>query len=265
MKIYLSADIEGTCGINHWNETDPKKHDHVYFADQMSKEVAVACEGAEEVGADEILVKDAHYTARNIKLNLLPKSAKLFRGWSKDPLVMMSGIDETYDACLFTGYHNGAGLEGNPLCHTMDTMFSYIKINGMIATEFVISAYICAYYGVPVAFLSGDKALCEGAKKFLPNIVTVAVNEGCGAEGTISIHPDLAIERIKAGVKEALSGDLSRHLLELPEHFEVEMRYKERTPAYKASFYPGMKMIDPNTVVFKTDDYYEVMRMMLFV
>ena len=43
--------------------------------------------------------------------------------------------------------------------------YDYVKINGEIATEFMVNAYTSAYFNVPVAFLSGDELLCKNAKK----------------------------------------------------------------------------------------------------
>ena len=51
-KIFLSADIEGTCGIAHWDETSKGHADYPHFANQMSREVAAACEGALAAGAE---------------------------------------------------------------------------------------------------------------------------------------------------------------------------------------------------------------------
>jgi len=44
MKVYISADIEGVTGIAHWDEADPSKPDYEYFRQQMTAEVAAACE-----------------------------------------------------------------------------------------------------------------------------------------------------------------------------------------------------------------------------
>ena len=87
-KLFLSADIEGTAGIAHWNETDKKNgagdgYDH--FAGQMTREVAAACEAAVRAGAEDILVKDAHDSARNINPELLPEQVRILRGWACDP------------------------------------------------------------------------------------------------------------------------------------------------------------------------------------
>ncbi len=260
MKLYISSDIEGTCGINHWNETEATKPgDYSQFAKLMTAEVAAACESAIECGAS-VTVKDAHDTARNIILEELPRGTTLIRGWSKDILSMMSGLnDDKYDAVAFTGYHSEATSDGNPLAHTMTTRLQSVKINGTPASEFVMNAYIAAYYGVPIVFVSGDEALCETAKRMIPDIVTVATKKGKGA-ATVSPHPADARDEIRAGIKKALSGDISRCKLELPEYFEIEVCYKDFREAYSASFYPGAKLINANTVAFEADDYLDIMR-----
>ncbi len=260
MKVFISSDIEGTCGIVHWNETEATKPgDYSQFAKLMTREVAAACDGAMECGA-EVTVKDAHDTARNIILEDLPRGTTLIRGWSRDILSMMSGIaDDRYDAVAFTGYHSEATSDGNPLSHTMATKLQSVKINGNPASEFVMNAYIAAYYDVPIVFLSGDEALCETAKKMIPSIVTVASKRGKGA-ATVSRHPADIRDMIREGMRKALSGDVSRCKLQLPEHFEIEVCYKDFRDAYSASFYPGAELKDANTVIYKADDYLDIMR-----
>ena len=46
MNVFISADIEGTCGITHWDETERSApRDYAPFQKQMTREVAAACEG----------------------------------------------------------------------------------------------------------------------------------------------------------------------------------------------------------------------------
>lgn len=264
MKVYISADIEGVCGIVDWEETHLHSSSAPYFKEQMSKEVSAACSGANSLLCSDILVKDAHDSARSINPLLLPENARILRGWTKNPHSMMAGIDDNFDATLFIGYHCGGSHNNSPLAHTRSTIYDYIKINGKIATEFMINAYTSIYYNTPVAFISGDEKVCSDAKELFPNIVTVPLCRGIG-NASISIHPNLALTRIQSGVKTALSGDLSRHIILLPDKFEVEIKFKQHHDAYKASFYPGVEQIDSQTIKFVSDDYYEVLRMMLFV
>ena len=121
-KIFISADIEGTSGIAHWNETErTMPHEYDYFAAQMTREVAAACEGAHAAGAEEILVKDAHDSGRNLNPAKLPEYARVFRGWACHPYSMMFGLDKSFDGVIFTGYHSAAQMNCNPLSHTMNT------------------------------------------------------------------------------------------------------------------------------------------------
>ena len=128
MKIYLSADIEGTCGICHWQETDrATPFDYTPYQQQMTREVAAACRGALAAGAEEVFVKDAHDSARNIDPMQLPRGIRINRGWSGDVLSMMTGLNrEKFDAVFFTGYHAWASCPGNPLSHTMNTRINRV-------------------------------------------------------------------------------------------------------------------------------------------
>ena len=79
MKIYLIADIEGTCGFTHIEEGEQGGSLYPYFCRQMTNEVASACESAFLSGTKEVLVHDAHGCSRNLLLDLLPKKARIMR------------------------------------------------------------------------------------------------------------------------------------------------------------------------------------------
>jgi len=263
MKIYLSADIEGVTGTTHWDETEIKFPDYGDFREQMTAEVAAACEGALQAGASEVWVRDAHHSARNIIAGSLPEQTRLVRGWAGHPYMMMEQLDDSFQAAVMIGYHARAGSTANPLSHTITTKISTIKINGLYASEFMLNAYTAALAGVPVVFVSGDAGLCEEAAALIPAITHVAVKSGCG-DSTINLHPQVALEKIRAGVQQALAGDLSKCRLELPKHFSVEMRYKEMRHAYSSSFYPGARLLDTHTIGFESDDYFDVLRLVSF-
>lgn len=259
MKLFISSDIEGTCGITHWDETEAVRPDYTQFSERMTDEVAAACRSAIECGA-QVVVKDAHDSARNIIADRLPEGVRLIRGWSGDIYSMMSGIDaEQFDAVAYTGYHSAATSNGNPLSHTMTLSLFSVRINGRLADEFTMNSYIAAYRKLPVVFISGDEALCESARELIPSIVAVPTKRGFGG-ATVSEHPRVAQEKIADGMKRALAGDISKCLLTLPDHFEIEVVYKDFRQAYGKSFYPGARLLNTNTVIYETDNYYEIMR-----
>ncbi len=264
MKVYISADMEGVTGVTSWSETEKGHSDYSFFVRQMENEVRAACQGALNAGAKEIWVKDAHDSARNINPGVF-KNAKLIRGWSGHPFSMIQELDNSFDALIFIGFHSGGGSKQNPLAHTMNPIdVDYIKINGQYVSEFLIHAYAAATVGVPVVFVSGDQALCHEVKEVNHNIKTLAVKEGIG-NSTISIDNAMAIECIRKESEEALKADLCQYKILLPHSFEVEIQYSKHEKAYRASFYPNMKQIAPTKLLYKTENYFEVLRMMLFL
>ena len=264
MKLFISSDIEGTCGINDWDETEIGKPGYDRFAMQMSREVSAACSGALETSkVEDILVKDAHDSARNIIGDELPEGVHLIRGWVTNPGSMMSGVRQC-DAAAMTGYHSGAYSIGNNLSHTMNLRNQYIEVNGKYASEFMLNSMFAAYYGIPTIFVSGDKALCEEAKELIPEITTVPVFEGWGTS-TISIHPKTAIRLIHDGMKEAISKDPRTCLMTLPEHFHVEIEFKDMEKAQRGSYYPGVTRVGSKRIAFDSEDYYEVTRTLYFI
>ena len=265
MKVFLSADMEGTCGIVSWPETERSTpFDYTPMQKQMTREVAAACRGALTAGAEEVLVKDAHDSARNIDPMGLPRGICMNRSWSGDLLSMMGGLDkDQYDAVMFTGYHAWASCPGNALSHTMNGRNNLVRLNGTLCSEFLINTYTAGYFGVPVAMVTGDKALCDFAKELIPAITTVPVNEGRGG-GVTSIHPDEAVERIEAAAKEALQ-NADQCKVPMPEHFHMEIDFVKHHVAYSKSFYPGAVLKDNKVVCFDSDDWYEILRFCHFV
>ena len=262
-KLFISADIEGTAGIDSWEETEAGGFLYPVYAKRMTGEVNAACEGAIAAGVGEILIKDAHNNARNIDPEGLPRCAQVVRGWIGGLCSMMGGLDESFTAVGMTGYHTACATNGNPLAHTMNLENEAVLINGEIASEFMINALYAATMNIPVVFVSGDAMLCESAKALIPHITAVPVSTGMGG-AVLGMHPAEARDKIREGMEQALQGDISLCKLVLPKTFEVELRYREAKRALHAAYYPGAAAKGMKSVTFHTDDYIEVLRFFLF-
>jgi D-amino peptidase len=264
MKVYISADIEGVAGIASWDEA-MKSNTAEYrpFQEQMTREVRAACEGALAAGATEILVKDAHGTGRNIDPGALPRQAKVIRGWSGHPYMMMQELEPGFAACLFVGYHAEAGSGGNPMAHTYTSrVYSSIRLDGAPVSEFLLNSYTARREGVPCAFLSGDAAICESAARLEEGLVTVATTRGIGAS-TLAPHPETACESIRQGVERALSRKLAKPR-PLPSSFALEVTYRNAADAYRCSFYPGARLRSDHVVALEAREWLEVLTFLLF-
>lgn len=133
-KVFISADIEGTAFAATWDSTHIGGHDYERNRQEMTNEVLAAAEGAHAAGAELVVVKDAHGPGINIYPEQMPEYVQLIRGWTFEPRCMVEGIDKSFDAAMYVGYHNAAGQEGNVLSHTIaGGAVQEIRVNGQIA------------------------------------------------------------------------------------------------------------------------------------
>ncbi|NLD27145.1 MAG: amino acid amidase [Acholeplasmataceae bacterium] len=263
-KVFISADIEGVNNICAWSETDKTNPDYAYFKKQMTAEVFSAVRGAKRAGIETIFVKDAHDSGRNIDPESMPEEVILHRGWEGAPEMMMEGLDKSYGAVIFIGYHSGMLDAGNSLSHTLNPKIHRITINGEVASEFLINAYYASSLNIPIAFLSGDEELTKKVQALNPNIAVCATKTGRHG-ASISRHPNLTNKEIEEKVFLVLQKDLTRNVLKLPDNFDVQIEYRHHQEAFSASFFPGCKLLGSNKIQFKTKDYYDVLVLLKFV
>ncbi len=264
LKVFISVDMEGVCGVVHWEDVSRDGKDYGLFRKLMTEETNAAIEGALAAGATEIVVRDSHGSARNILPDLLNPKADLIRDWANSPFSMMEGIDETFDAVILIGYHARANTPNATLDHTMSSSSVYdVTLNGKKMPEAGINAFIAGNYGVPVALVSGDKAICEQVKELFGVVETVAVKEGIGNAARM-LHPKKAQELIKNKTTEALNrlSDFKPFTFTPPYTMAITFRNEER--AEIAAWLPGAKRETSTTVSFTSSDWMDVMRFFMF-
>ncbi len=252
LKVFISVDMEGITGVVHWEEVSRKGKDYDYFRKIMTLETNAAIQGALDAGATEILVRDSHGSARNILPGLLNKKAKLLRDWSGGVKSMMEGIDETFDAVLFIGYHAKAGTKNSPLAHTMSGNVVDISINGVSLPEAGVNALIAGNFNVPIAFLSGGREICEQAEGLFKNVETVKVKDGIGT-ANLNLHPDAAQEKIRAGVKKALKNLKNCRAYKLSAPYTLSLKVKKEKELYKDA-----KRTGQGQFTYKSSDIMDV-------
>lgn len=265
MKIYISVDMEGVTGVCHWDQVNSTHPDYPRYRDQMAREVAAACKAALAAGAERIVVKDAHATGRNLDGHELPARVELISGWSGHPLNMVQELDDQFDAAIFIGYHAPASSPGNALAHTFSSAkVAAMRLNGQIASEYLICAYAAEMFEVPVVFASGDEHLCAHVAEISPSCRTVSTMRGIGPS-VVAIHPGEVVERIYAVAKEALQGDVEPCRLARPDDYRLEIDFNRPADAYAYGFYPGAEQTSPRTVLYRTGDYFDVLRAIKFL
>jgi len=259
MKIFISVDMEGLTTTTTFPETEPGNAAYPLHVKQMENEVLAAIEGAKAAGATEIVVRDAHNTATNMDPTIMPSGVTLLRRWSGHPYSMAYGIDKSFDAAMFIGYHSAAGRLGNPMSHTLNGNIATLTINGVLTSEFLLYSYACALEGVPTVFLSGDKTLCEDSQNMHPKLVTCAVKDGIGPL-TINYSTKDTLPKIRDLSEKALKQNLADALPKLPRYFEAELRFKQHWMAEKAMWFPGVERKSDEVVTYSSDSFFEILR-----
>lgn len=227
MKLFISADMEGTGGVVSYDHIDNTTASYQDARLQMIKEVNAAIEGALAGGAEAVLVNDSHDTMTNLKSGMIDARAVLISGAGK-PLSMMQGIKDAHGA-IFLGYHAMAGTQTAILDHTYSGKIYRLKLNGTEVGETGLNAAIAGHYNIPVLTVTGDKAVCTEASQLIPRIETVMVKEAVCRTAAICLPLDICCNRIKEVVKKAIekfkSGtmEVPPYKINYPVDLEIEL------------------------------------------
>ena len=258
LKVFISVDMEGVSGLIHWDETGAQGPDYGLFRKLMTAEANAAIAGALEAGATEIVVRDAHDSARNILPDALRPEARLIREWN-GPLSMMEGLDKTFDAVVFVGYHARAGTPDAVLKHTMSLSLYDVILNGVRMPEGGWNAAIAGYFDVPVVFLSGDSAICKQIREIVGNVETVAVKDGLGKAASM-IHPAKAQLMIQNGVAAALRNLKAYKPYKPSPPYKLEIVFTDENLAQRASWVPGADRTEERSVAFVSGDFMDIVK-----
>jgi D-amino peptidase len=86
--------------------------------------------------------------------------------------MMMQGIDSTFDAAIFIGYHASTANMIGVRAHTMSSAtLTGVALNGTQMPEGGVNAAIAGYFGVPVVMVSGDDAAATMTPKASQDLI----------------------------------------------------------------------------------------------
>ncbi len=256
MKVFISVDMEGISGIVDGTQTGRDKAEYTKGRALMVADVNAAIDGILEGDPKaEIVVSDAHGGMINIEPEELNEAAVLVRGKPK-PLFQMGGVDGSFDAAMFVGYHSKKGTLHGVLSHTISgRSIESITINGAEVGETAINAAIAGHYGVPVVFVAGDKATTLEAKALNPEIEVAAVKEAIGRTAAKCLHPAKARKLIKENAAKGLRNLDKMRSFTFDPPVEAVVRFTNARMADAVEFMPSAERLDGKTVRFVHDDF----------
>lgn len=264
LKVYISADLEGVVGVVTGDQLGPGGFEYGRFRQFMTNEVNAAIAAAREMGATEILVSDSHGNGENLLIEQLPQDIQLVRAWPR-PLMMMEGIDDTFDAAIFIGYHASTTNPEGVRAHTISSAsLTAVRINGVEMMEASINAAIAGDFGVPVVMISGDDATVEEAQRVIGDMEGAVVKWNYGFHSARTIMPEASYTLIGERVRAALGrlDDFEPYVMNGP--VELDISFKNYMPAEVMAYLPNVERVDAHTIRFIGQDMTEISKFIAF-
>jgi D-amino peptidase len=261
LKVFISVDMEGVSGVVSSDQTSSSGADYNRMRHLMTEETNAAIEGAVAAGATEIVVNDSHGSMRNIEIEHLRPPAELISNSIK-PMGMMQGIDSSFDAVIFIGYHAKAGSAVGVLAHTGTGTIADVRVDGRSVGEAGINTLAAGALGVPVVMISGDQVAIAQARELVPNIEAAQVKEAIGTTAARSLRPEEARARIRAAAERALRrlSEFKPVRPQAPTTFEVT--FTQTVLADIAEQIPTIKRTGSHTITYSAQDYLQGYRLL---
>ena len=265
LKVYISVDMEGVTGVVSNEQLGPTGFEYQRFREFMTAEALAAIQGARDAGATEILLSDSHGNGQNLLIERLPADVKVVRSWPR-PLMMMQGIDSSFDAAVFIGYHSGTTNAKGVRAHTISSArLTSVELNGRSMSEAGINAAIAGHFGVPVVMISGDDAAVEEARTMIGNLEGAVVKQSLSFHSAVTMTPEagqaLIRQRVAAGVQRRAS--FKPFVLTAP--IRLDVTFKNYRPPEMLAYLPIVERISAHAIRYVGRSMIDVSRFIEFI
>jgi D-amino peptidase len=267
LRVYISADMEGVAGVVTPDQLGPPGFEYERFRGFMTNEVLAAIEGARAAGATEFVVSDSHGNGENLLIEKFPKDVTIVRSWPR-PLGMMEGIDGSFAAVLFVGYHASTTNPAGVRAHTMSSAnLADLRIQGVSVPEAGFNAAIAGHFGVPVAMITGDDVIVKEAQALLGPIEGVTVKWALGFHSARTLTPEESCDRIREGARRAVerARDKSFKPYRVTTPVTLDVRFKNYRPAEVLAYLPIVQRTDAHAIRYQAKDMLDASRLLQFV
>ena len=264
MKVFVSVDMEGATGVVHQDQLMPGKPDYARGRKLVTGDVAAAVGAA--LSMDEIhyvLVCDGHGCMRNLLIEDLPLNCEVVVGpASSKTLCQSEGLDASFAAVMYVGYHARAGSRDAVLPHTwIGSLIHEVRVNGRVFGETAINAALAGEFGVPVVFVAGDDAVCREAKADLgDDLVAVSVKRATGPKAAICRTPAATAQDIRLGVMQGIESMKRRKPFVVPGPVDFAIEFHQRAQADRAAKRPGVERTGDREITLRHATYLEAVR-----
>ncbi|NPA23510.1 MAG: peptide transporter [Crenarchaeota archaeon] len=266
MKAYVSVDFEGLPHIVSFSQLLPKGKMFYEARSIATRIVKHICEVLNREGVKEIVIADSHGCMINIDPEELPENVKLIRGIPR-PVSMMIGVEEC-DLAMFIGYHAGAGTVRGVLDHTLSSTSIYrLKINNIVASEYLLNALVAGYYEVPLILVAGDEALRDEVQKYTPWAEFVPLKRGLSRFSAASYSTARLLRDLECSIMRALDKyeKGKTDIFKIDGNIVLEVSFRTTEFADVAENLPGAERVDGYTVRYICNNIVEAYKVLELV
>ena len=263
LKVFISVDMEGIGGIGTPAMTSPAGKDYALGRRLMTDEVNAVVGAILQRGPAEILVNDSHGDMQNLLHTELDPRVSYIQGAVK-PFGMVEGLDSTFAAVIFLGYHSRAGTPNGFIAHTGSGAVKGLWLNDVEAGEGDLNAAYAGSIGVPVIMAAGDSAFVEQITKNV-KVEAVTTKHAITPQAAKLIHPQVVKERLVAATGRALSNRATAKPWVIGKPVRVRLKLADNTVTQILQAIPGVRQVDGFTVEFTAPtmaDAYKLIRLM---
>ena len=262
-KVYISVDMEGISGVNGDNQTSAAGAEYGRARKLMAEDANAAIRGAFEGGATEVVVNDSHGSQRNIlPEDLDPRVRLISHSFKRHG--MMEGLDSTFDAVIFVGYHAKAGSPRGVFAHTGSGVLRDLQINGLSVGEGGMNAFLARWYGVPVILVTGDDVAVEEQKATVPTVRGVVVKRAINSRA-VELRP---LADARRDIQDAAKAAVAAARKAPPERlarYTVRMEMRDPTIPEVAAAFREIRLVNATTTEFTREsmpDAYRLIRVL---
>ena len=256
LKIFISVDMEGIGGIGTAEMTRSNGKDYQLGRKLMTAEVNAVVSAIIKFNNDaQILVNDSHGDMQNLIHQELDPKVVYIQG-NKKPYGMVQGLDESYDAAIFIGYHARAGTAKGFLAHTGSGAVKGLWLNNREVGEGGLNTYFSGEMDVPIILAAGDDVFTKQFGK-LVDCELVATKNAVTAQVAKLKHGTIVERELFDATTRALKTIKNKRPIKLKTPVEIKLKFSTPTHAEILQAIPGMEWVDGYTVKYKANNMVE--------
>jgi D-amino peptidase len=252
-SILMITDAEGVAGICRQEQVEQGNQEMQRL---LTGEINAAVSGFLKAGAPGVVVWDGHGGSWTLSALTIHEKARLITGALGPKMLLDTG---RFAAIAFVGQHARANRSRAIMAHSYSSLgIQKLTMNGKEVGEIETRSALAGAFGVPVIFLSGDRAAAEDLLAIVPQAEVAVVKDGLAYYACDSMSAVAAQRLIEAKAEAAWKKlpQVKPYKVVGPVAIDTEVTTRS-TPSLETVLRPGVERVGPRTLRYTGKDFLE--------